>query len=167
MICLIGRPLSGKTTVSERLAKARNWNAFHPGVLVRLLKPDQEFINKWGWSQKWNDVIIAAADAMPWNTVLDGYPRNETQWRIDAPIYCLDMPSGVLYRRAENRRREDDKREIIYKRIRAFDDFLADLQQYKHVRRFTNADELYVAALGEMDAQIAGQVDRVDPELPT
>lgn len=165
MICIVGRPLSGKTTLTRRIAEARNWYAFHPGALVRMLKPDQAFINKFGYSQRWNEVIMAAVKNLPWNSVLDGYPRNQAQWHIDAPIFCIDVPTMVLYRRAENRRRADDKREIVFKRIRAFDEFITDLSQYKNVRRFTNEDELYTQALVEMDAQMVREVNRVDPEL--
>jgi len=127
MIGLIGRPLSGKTTLARDLSRIFGWVYFSPGDLVRERRLDLDDIAKHGYSVAWNEVIIETVRKLPAKSIMDGYPRNMSQVStlkdLKAAVVWLDVDIYTCLQRLARRPPRDDD-EIVLARMAKFDEFL-------------------------------------------
>ena len=138
MVILFGAAGSGKSLQGQRLAEKYGWEWFSVGQLLRNRKdPELEAIMLKGELVP-DDLVVrmmheaadeALASGKP-NVVLDGYPRDEWQarWLVDngdvrriEGAIILKVSHDELWRRLQERGREDDTRESIEKRWGLFE----------------------------------------------
>lgn len=133
MIILFGPAGSGKSTQGKILAKKLGWKWLSVGQVIRdtgqFAKITQagELVD--------NNIVIelmrkemAEAEAEGMNVILDGYPRDTEQakWMVQEMAekiegaMVLEVPKEELLRRIEVRGREDDKQEVIERRLAIF-----------------------------------------------
>ena len=158
MIILFGAAGSGKSLQGQRLAENHGWEWLSVGQLLRNRHdPELEAIMLKGELVP-DDLVVrmmheAAEEALAAgkpNVVLDGYPRDEWQakWIVDngdvekiQGAIILRVSHDELWRRLEERGREDDTRESIEKRWGLFELIL----MVGWFVRFVDDDEAQVA----------------------
>ena len=139
MIILFGPAGSGKSTQGRTIADKYGWRWLSVGQVLRdtgryneILKAgelvDDETVVKLMGEQ------IARANAEGMEVVLDGYPRDQKQTEImladenseffddvDMAI-VLEVPKEELWKRIEERGREDDTKEVVERRFAIFEE---------------------------------------------
>lgn len=150
---LLGAPGSGKGTQAALLAERLGVPTISTGEMLReavaagsdLGRRVEEILNSGALvdDQAMAEVVknrLAEADAAN-GFLLDGYPRNHEQAETLAEIleelgakldlvWFVDVPQEELIRRALARQREDDKEEVIEKRLELYRDVTDPLVDY-------------------------------------
>lgn len=137
MILFFGPPGSGKSVQGQMLVERNNWNWLSTGELFRSSKDPQvlarlatgELID----DDMTNEVLDEALHGMKDKSlvVLDGYPRNTIQakWLDDnlanhgrdiKGVIVFDVPEEELIRRLNGRGRDEDKLEVIKRRLEIY-----------------------------------------------
>jgi len=163
MILFFGPPGSGKSVQGQLLVERNGWRwvstgdlfrkSTDPDILARLATGeliDDELTNK---------VLGETLDSMQEGShiVLDGYPRNTDQaaWLLEysrrskraiAAIIVFRVPEEELTKRLAGRGRDEDKLEVIKRRLEIYD------QQTQPVLEFYETHNLpitYIDGVGE------------------
>ncbi len=139
MVLFFGPPGSGKSVQGQLLVARNGWKwlstgelfreSNDPAVLERLTAGeliDDDMTNK---------VLSEALERLGDDThvVLDGYPRNtsQAQWLVDylagrdseiKAIIVFDVPEDELIRRLAGRGRDEDKLEVIKRRLEIYNE---------------------------------------------
>ena len=135
MIVFFGPAGSGKSTQGRIIADKFGWKWLSVGQVLRDTGKFSQTLKEGGLVDD-NEVIrlmnkeIEKADSEGINVVLDGYPRDITQakWmdenevieKIELAI-VLKVPKEELFKRIENRGREDDTKEVVERRFEVFE----------------------------------------------
>ncbi|MBQ8157328.1 nucleoside monophosphate kinase [Candidatus Saccharibacteria bacterium] len=145
MIILFGAAGSGKSLQGRKLSEDYGWRWLSVGQLLRE-KQDQILVQQMRagglvddeYVVKMMHEAIMEAEQAEVEAVLDGYPRDEwqAQWlvehgdsaKIDGAI-ILQVSEEELWRRLEERGREDDTKEAIERRWEIFRATIAKMQQ--------------------------------------
>jgi len=117
LICFVGSPLSGKTTISRRLAVDFDMQLFSTGEYARTLGMDskESSIMSKDLSDKFNDKINRAVmDRIKYPFVIDGFPRSQEQVSllngsgVPFVVVFLYASPNVVMSRVGLRNREGD-----------------------------------------------------------
>ena len=162
LICIIGRPLVGKSIVAKKIAEFTGWHYFSSGDYVRELGIDLENTTKHDVSIRHNQAVIDKVGALPWNTILDGYPRHMSQIHIGADVIALIMPWAVIKKRKRNR--EDDG--FAKSRMQAFDSFLLEAICKRKIHVCLSQEQLYARAIQSIRTQEHWETHRKNAQLP-
>lgn len=137
MVLFFGPPGSGKSVQGELLVKRNGWHWLSTGELFRASR-EPEVLKRLATGELIDDtltnqVLENALETMPEDThvVLDGYPRNtqQAQWLMDYlaeqgskinAIIVFDVPEAELIRRLNGRGRDEDKLEVIKRRLEIY-----------------------------------------------
>lgn len=137
MILFFGPPGSGKSVQGQLLVDRNHWNWLSTGELFRGSK-DPEILAKLATGELIDDEMTnevldkALRNVKDKNVVvLDGYPRNTRQARwLDEHladhgrdikgVICFDVPEDELIRRLNGRGRDEDKLEVIKRRLEIY-----------------------------------------------
>ena len=179
---LLGAPGSGKGTQAARLAKALGVPAVSTGEMLReavtagsdLGARVEEILNAGALvdDETMAEVVktrLAEPDAEN-GFLLDGYPRNQDQAETLTGIledherdldivWVIDVPESELMRRALARARDDDREEVIQRRLEIFHEktdpliaYYTDLGLVRHVDGNRPIEEVTRSMLAELDA---------------
>lgn len=132
VLYLFGLQGSGKSTLAKYIATACNARHFETGQLLREQSKTLQASLKDGNmapDEVTNGLYDTYVCQTSGNIVVDGYPRNETQfkhliekfdpnWRV--VVIILDVDPELAIQRLLNRGREDDTQEAIQKRFNTF-----------------------------------------------
>ena len=171
-LCILGKPGSGKGTVSEILAKRfKNLNHFNVGGILRKLASEDkhiEKIHKEGGLVDSNRVLGIFDTALSKDSfILDGSPRkgNEAEYVLnhqlwlDDPGYLivLDISDDKAKERLLARGRKDDKENILDTRFKCFEE-----ETKKSIEIFQNKNKLIrVDADRDVESIVEEIVNRV------
>ena len=146
MIILFGAAGSGKSLQGQTLAEKHDWEWLSVGQLLRNRHdPELEAIMLKGELVP-DDLVVRmmhaaaeeALEAGKGNVILDGYPRDEwqAQWIVDngdaekiQGAIVLKVSHDELWRRLQERGREDDTRESIEKRWSLFEQTIYSMSE--------------------------------------
>jgi adenylate kinase family enzyme len=145
IFCFCGTPLSGKTTISRRLAQDLGLPYFSTGDLARSLGMGNEpSIKERDLSEKLDTRITAEALGRCGGgfTVIDGFPRSEGQFalldefrqvaRVDYRVVFVMANPVVVFDRLVAREREqhrpEDVAEVVLGRLKRSAAWLSELQ---------------------------------------
>ena len=145
VVCVMGLPCSGKTTIKNELANILSCSSLSTGDIVRNLgvsDEDRNNCNTLDLSLELNDHInktvlgyLSTHDTV----VLDGYPRSAEQvellmrLRDDVIIVWLTSATPAIMHRAELRGREFDTKEVMLNRVKS------SLRLYRHINTLHQA----------------------------
>lgn len=172
LVCFVGYPLSGKSTVARSYAKRFGASYFSTGDLVRRLLADAYEFPEWDLSRRFNDDVNKSV--LEWITVLtddsdlviDGYPRSEEQIRLIEPfdplILFFIVNPVIMYSRMKRRGRVGDNHKTVVHRCQAAVNLLTSLNQSKLETRIIHTDDKKVVDLErEIDETIDREIDRM------
>ncbi|MHA1329708.1 MAG: ATP-binding protein [Candidatus Hodarchaeales archaeon] len=148
MIGIIGKPFSGKTTISKRVASGLGFYYFSPGDVVRVGGYNIDVARRYGYSLSWNKRIINIVKNLPELTIIDGFPRNKKQEKYVDLILYLNVPIEVILWRAihTSRGRQDDILDVIMDRITRFEQYLDQLRSRRHIIECKSGGEVWYHA---------------------
>lgn len=166
MILFFGPPGSGKSVQGQLLVDRNGWKWISTGELFRK-STDPEVLARLASGELIDDamtnkVLAEALGEMTDSThiVLDGYPRNtyQAQWLMDylaehgrqiSAIVVFEVPEAELIKRLAGRGRDEDKLEVIKRRLEIYH------QQTQPVLDFYRSRNLPISeidGLGELPA---------------
>lgn len=183
MIIFFGPAGSGKSTQGRTIADKYGWRWLSVGQVLRdtgrfdeILKSGElvddetvvELMNK--------EIEFAEAEGM--EVVLDGYPRDTKQTEImleeknqqffnnlKAAI-VLDVPKEELWKRIEDRGREDDTKEVVERR---FDIFEQNISSILPLLEKKGVKVIHVDGVGsfeEVTDRIVKIIQEIEPDSP-
>ncbi|MBR3164126.1 nucleoside monophosphate kinase [Candidatus Saccharibacteria bacterium] len=175
MIVILGAAGSGKSVQGQALAERHGWKWMSMGQLLRERKDPElekamsagELVDYRVASQMIHDAAEEAG-AEGKKAIYDGYPRSMEQlgWMIEKGdvekvegVIVLDVPKDELWRRLQERRREDDAdRAVVEKRWKIFEQ-----ENYSIVEKLREHGAKIAQVSG--DAAVEVVTDRIDQVL--
>lgn len=142
MIGIIGRPLSGKSTLCRLIEDNTDFFVFRPGRLVRACGDKEIYDDR---SAHWNFTIISIVQRLPFLSVIDGFPRGFDQLQYVNRIIHMEVSVATFTKRLKIRARDDDDK--IWTRMKDFDKFFLMLKE--KIKEECNIDMFTVRSLKE------------------
>ena len=183
MIIFFGPAGSGKSTQGRTIADKYGWRWLSVGQVLRdtgrfdeILKSGELVDDKIVVDLMNKEIEFAEAEGM--EVVLDGYPRDTKQTEImleeknqqffsnlKAAI-VLDVPKEELWKRIEDRGREDDTKEVVEKR---FDIFEKNINSILPLLEKKGVKVIHVDGVGsfeEVTDRIVKIIQEIEPDSP-
>ncbi len=177
MIILFGPAGSGKTTQGRLLAEKYGWKWLSVGQVLRETGKFGDIL-KTGELVDNNEVIrlmnreIEKADAEGMNVILDGYPRDveQAKWmeannffkKVELAI-IIDVPKEELWRRIEERGRNDDTKEAIERRFEIFEQ---NIYSILPIFESENVKVLKIDGVGEFEEVTRRMMNELEKNIP-
>lgn len=183
MIIFFGPAGSGKSTQGRTIADKYGWRWLSVGQVLRdtgrfdeILKSGELVDDKTVVELMNKEIEFAEAEGM--EVVLDGYPRDTKQTEImleeknqqffnnlKAAI-VLDVPKEELWKRIEDRGREDDTKEVVERR---FDIFEQNINSILPLLEEKGVKVIHVDGVGsfeEVTDRIVKIIQEIEPDSP-
>ncbi len=183
MIIFFGPAGSGKSTQGRTIADKYGWRWLSVGQVLRdtgrfdeILKSGELVDDKTVVELMNKEIEFAEAEGM--EVVLDGYPRDTKQTEImleeknqqffnnlKAAI-VLDVPKEELWKRIEDRGREDDTKEVVERR---FDIFEQNINSILPLLEKKGVKVIHVDGVGsfeEVTDRIVKIIQEIEPDSP-
>ena len=177
MIILFGPAGSGKTTQGRLLAEKYGWKWLSVGQVLRETGKFGDIL-KTGELVDNDEVIrlmnheIDKADAEGMNIILDGYPRDieQAKWmeannffkKVELAI-IIDVPKEELWRRIEERGRNDDTKEAVERRFEIFEQ---NIYSILPIFENENVKVLKVDGVGEFEEVTKRIMEEIEKNIP-
>lgn len=183
MIIFFGPAGSGKSTQGRTIADKYGWRWLSVGQVLRdtgrfdeILKSGELVDDKTVVELMNKEIEFAEAEGM--EVVLDGYPRDTKQTEImleeknqqffnnlKAAI-VLDVPKEELWKRIEDRGREDDTKEVVERR---FDIFEQNINSILPLLEKKGVKVIHIDGVGsfeEVTDRIVKIIQEIEPDSP-
>ena len=183
MIILFGPAGSGKSTQGRTIADKYGWRWLSVGQVLRdtgkyneILKAgelvDDETVVRLMGGQ------ITRANAEGMEIILDGYPRDQKQTEImladenseffdniDMAV-VLEVPKEELWKRIEERGREDDTKEVVERRFAIFEENIGAILPTLEAKGVPVVRVDGVGDYDEVTERIEKEIFKIMPEAP-
>lgn len=130
VICFVGNPLSGKTTLSRRLAEEFGYAYLSTGDVARAvgMRVDEDSIRKEDLSREFDREIVESVHEFVLTNdkvILDGFPRSKHQvkalksWPVCFIVLFLNADPVAVLERAAMRKRPGDDIAVVTDRFKS------------------------------------------------